>query len=121
MLYPSFSCVDRPLAGARTARRVPHSAGAGTGAGGCGTVRLRQAQREAAVACGASLSTIRCRGEAGELSGAVSDEICGWLIPVDVLLPAGFLAEDSRRSEVSPGRYRQAPPGGRGRRGGAAR
>ncbi|MFJ7062722.1 hypothetical protein ACK8N7_36580 [Streptomyces griseobrunneus] len=46
-------------------------------------------QREAA-ACGVSRSTIRRRREARDLPGAVSDETRGWLIPVDVLLAAGF-------------------------------
>lgn len=40
-------------------------------------------QREAAAACGVSRSTIRRRREAGDLTGAVSDETRGWLIPVE--------------------------------------
>ncbi|MFJ9641425.1 helix-turn-helix domain-containing protein [Streptomyces sp. NPDC101178] len=47
-------------------------------------------QREAATAGGVSRSTIRRRREAGDLPGAVSDETCGWLIPVDDLLAPGF-------------------------------
>ncbi|MEV3898351.1 helix-turn-helix transcriptional regulator [Streptomyces anulatus] len=47
-------------------------------------------QREAATACGVSRSTIRRRREAGDLPGAVQDEVRGWLIPVEDLLAAGF-------------------------------
>ncbi|TRV71774.1 hypothetical protein FKN01_31325 [Streptomyces sp. 130] len=47
-------------------------------------------QREAAIACGVSRTTIRRRREAGELPGAVQDEQRGWLIPVEDLLAAGF-------------------------------
>lgn len=45
-------------------------------------------QWEAAAVCGVSRSTIRRRREAGDLPGSVSDEIRGWLIPVDDLLTA---------------------------------
>lgn len=47
-------------------------------------------QREAAAACGVSRTTIRRRGEAGELPGAVEDPQGGWLIQVEGLLAAGF-------------------------------
>ncbi|WP_431784864.1 helix-turn-helix domain-containing protein [Streptomyces chumphonensis] len=54
------------------------------------TTRPMLTQREAAAACGVSRTTIRRRREAGELPGAVLDELRGWLIPVDDLLAAGF-------------------------------
>ncbi|KPC86561.1 hypothetical protein ADL35_09685 [Streptomyces sp. NRRL WC-3753] len=54
------------------------------------TTRPLLTQREAATACGVSRTTIQCRREAGELSGAVLDDDRGWLIPVEDLLAAGF-------------------------------
>lgn len=59
-------------------------------------------QREAAAACGVSRSTIRRRREAGDLPGSISDEIRGWLIPVDDLLTAGFRLNTYASPEASP-------------------
>ncbi|MCZ4103704.1 helix-turn-helix transcriptional regulator [Streptomyces sp. H39-C1] len=42
-------------------------------------------QREAAAACGVSLSTIRRHREAGRFPGAQRDPARGWLIPVEDL------------------------------------
>lgn len=54
------------------------------------STRPMPTQRGAATACGVSRRTIRRRREAGDLPGAVQDEVRGWLIPVDDLLAAGF-------------------------------
>ncbi|MER7050558.1 helix-turn-helix domain-containing protein [Streptomyces jumonjinensis] len=47
-------------------------------------------QREAAAACGVSLSTIRRRREGGEFPSTRRDPVRGWLISVDELLAAGL-------------------------------
>lgn len=52
--------------------------------------RPRLTQREAAAACGVSLSTIRRYREGGRLPHAERDSARGWLIPVEDLLAAGL-------------------------------
>lgn len=52
--------------------------------------RPRFTLREAAAACGVSLSTIRRRRESGEFPGAVKEDGRGWTVPVEDLLAAGL-------------------------------
>ncbi|MFI6125431.1 helix-turn-helix transcriptional regulator [Streptomyces sp. NPDC051064] len=67
-------------------------------------------QREAAAACGVSLSTIRRRREAGDLPGAVQDPVRGWVIPVDDLLSAGLrLHAPSPPDKVAPAGTQERP------------
>ncbi|MER5871938.1 helix-turn-helix domain-containing protein [Streptomyces sp. NPDC002044] len=47
-------------------------------------------QREAALACGVSRTTVRRSREAGDLPGSVQDPKRGWMIPIDELLAAGY-------------------------------
>ncbi|MEV6426028.1 helix-turn-helix domain-containing protein [Streptomyces sp. NPDC051662] len=59
-------------------------------------------QREAATACGVSRTTIRRRREAGDLPGAVQDDVRGWLIPVEDLLAAGFRLHAPAGPDAAP-------------------
>ncbi|ATL80257.1 helix-turn-helix domain-containing protein [Streptomyces malaysiensis] len=52
--------------------------------------RPRLSQKEAAAACGVSLSTIRRYRDGGRFPGAERDPVRGWLIPVEDLLAAGL-------------------------------
>ncbi|WP_130799766.1 helix-turn-helix transcriptional regulator [Streptomyces otsuchiensis] len=63
-------------------------------------------QREAAAACGVSVSTIRRRRTDGAFPGAHQDEARGWLIPVPDLLAAGL------RLNAPAGPDPAAPPAG---------